>query len=83
MSSGFFTLVEIGPIAMAFGEYVMPMRKSTLSLMISSCARRFAVSGARPPSSRLMISSLRPAIESPCSFMNAATAASATFAPVV
>src|ERR1700678_795703 len=76
MNVGILALVDTSPTAFALGENTSPIKKSTCSETISSCARRLAVSGALPPSSRLMMTTLRPATVSPCSLKNAAIAAS-------
>ncbi len=60
MTNGTFASVASGAIAIAFGVHTTPVRSCTLSRTISSCARRFAVSGLMPVSSRLMISRLTP-----------------------
>ena len=66
MNTGVLEGVETVPTATAFGVKIKPVSISTCSCTISSCARRFALSGAMPPSSRRMISILRPLIVSPC-----------------
>ena len=64
----FFASAETSPAAIAFGVSTKPARMSTLSRTISSCARRFATSGAMPPVSLRMNSSFLPATVSPCCF---------------
>ena len=46
MIIGFVASVASGATASAFGVSPKPARKSTLSLVISSCARRLATSGS-------------------------------------
>ena len=45
---GFFASAAIGATASAFGVSPKPARMSTLSRVMSSCARRLAMSGAAP-----------------------------------
>ncbi len=60
MMNGTFASAVSGAIAAALGVQTTPVRMCTFSRTISSCARRLAVSGLIPVSSRLMISSLTP-----------------------
>ena len=60
---------ETSPTASALGVRISPPKMSTLSRVISSCARRLATSGAMPPESLRMISIFLPATVSPCCFM--------------
>ncbi len=62
---GFFASVASGATASAFGVKPKPTRKSTLSRVISSCARRLATSGAGPVESLGTISIFLPATVSP------------------
>ena len=75
MMNGTFASVASGAIAAAFGVQTTPVIRFTLSRTISSWARRLAVSGLMPVSSRLMISIFTPAgsFDSFC-FMNRSTA---------
>src|SRR5687767_1389081 len=68
---GFFASVATGAAASASGVKPKPARKSTLSRVTSSCARRFATSGLGPPVSRMTTRILRPANVSPCSLKKA------------
>jgi hypothetical protein len=65
----FFASADTSATASAFGVSVKPARMSTRSRTTSSCARRFATSGAGPPTSLRMTSILWPATVSPCCFM--------------
>jgi len=65
----FFACAETSAAASAFGVSKNPARMSTPSRTISSCANRFATSGAGPPTSLRMISIVLPATVSPCCFM--------------
>ncbi len=60
MMKGTFASVTTGAIERAFGVHTTPVIICTLSRTISSVARRLAVSGLMPVSSRLMISRLTP-----------------------
>ena len=62
---GVFDSVATGAVANASGVRPKPARNITLSRAMSSCARRFVVSGASPPSSLTSSSTLRPATVSP------------------
>ncbi len=64
---GVFASVATGAAASASGVKPKPARKSTLSRVTSSWARRLAISGLGPVVSRTRISILRPAKVSPCS----------------
>ena len=68
---GFLASVAIGATASALGVSPKPARKSTLSRVTSSCARRLATSGAGPVVSFCTISIFWPATVSPWSFMYA------------
>ncbi len=68
---GFFASVATGAAAIASGVKPKPARKSTLSRVTSSCARRLATSGLGPPVSRMRSWILRPAKVSPCSLKKA------------
>src|SRR2546421_13116621 len=61
MIIGFFASVATGATAIAFGVRPKPTRKSTLSRVTSSCARRLATSGAGPVVSFCTISIFLPA----------------------
>ena len=63
-TSGTFACVASGPIASAIGVSPMPASTLTLSLTISSCAMRLALSGT-PPSSRTISSIVLPATVEP------------------
>ena len=69
MIIGTFASVATGATASAFGVSPKPTRKSTLSRVTSSCASRFATSGAGPPTSFWITSIFLPATVSPWSFM--------------
>ena len=64
----FFASADTSAAARALGVRTKPASMSTWSRTISSCARRFATSGAAPPVSRRMNSSFRPATVSPFFF---------------
>ena len=65
---GFFASDASDATASALGVSPKPARKSTLSLVTSSCATRLATSGT-PVVSLITNSTLRPATVSPCTFM--------------
>src|ERR1700730_13272543 len=67
----FLASVATGATASAFGVRRKPTRKSTLSRVTSSCARRLATSGAGPVVSFCTISIFLPATVSPFAFMYA------------
>jgi hypothetical protein len=67
----FLASVATGAAASALGVRPKPTRMSALSRVTSSCARRFATSGAGPPVSFCTISIFLPATVSPCTFMYA------------
>ncbi len=71
MIIGTLASVTTGATAIALGVRPKPARNCTLSRVISSCARRFATSGAGPLVSRVISSTFLPATVSPCSFMYA------------
>ena len=71
MTIGTFASVTTGATAIALGVSPKPARNCTLSRVISSCAKRFATSGAGPLVSRVISSIFLPATVSPCSFMYA------------
>ena len=71
MIIGFFASVASGATASALGVKPKPTRKSTLSRVINSCARRFATSGCGPVVSFWITSIFLPATVSPCSFIYA------------
>src|SRR5215208_1057407 len=60
MMKGTFASVTTGAMAAAFGVHTTPVMSCTFSRTMSSVARRFAVSGLMPVSSRLMNSSFTP-----------------------
>ena len=64
----FFASADTSAAASALGVRTNPARMSTWSRTTSSCARRLATSGAAPPVSRRMNSTLRPATVSPFCF---------------
>src|SRR5262245_50099933 len=68
---GVLPSVATGAAASASGVNPKPTRKSTLSRVTSSCARRLATSGTGPVVSRRRISIFLPATVSPCSFIQA------------
>jgi len=61
--------VTSGALAMALGEKMKPVSRSTFSRVISSCTAFLAMSPPGRLESRLMISTSCGAIWSPCSFM--------------
>ena len=67
--SGVFASVAIGATASTSGVKMNPARKSTLSRVTSSCAKRLATAASLPPVSRLTISMVLPATVLPCSRM--------------
>jgi hypothetical protein len=67
MTIGFFASAETGATASAFGVRPNPARMATLSRVTSSCASRFATSGAAPVVSRVIISIFLPPNTSPLS----------------
>ena len=60
MTNGTFASVVSGAIAIALGVKITPVRSSTLSRTISSCASCFALSGLGPVSSRVISSIFTP-----------------------
>ena len=71
MIIGTFACVASGATAIALGVKPKPARKSTLSCVIRSCARRLATSGDGPVVSFSTSSTFLPATVSPCCFMYA------------
>ena len=73
-TSGIFASVARGATASAAGVTPNPARNCTLSLTISSCARRLELSGTAP-SSLMMTWTFFPATMSPCCCWNSLIAA--------